>query len=199
MVRVNVYGRIDPDEHGYEVLAENKVSWNEPSGRIEVRFKDDVVFETTADPDGETYWSDEVEAFLEQHFLETGAWADLKPYIGQRIESLEIEDKRLTLRFEGGGSAVLRDRVGDCCERRYFSTDDDLSYFEGSRLLGAEVRYVEGTEPVEAGIRETAFLYVNTSKGVLNVNAYNEHNGYYAGLLVSAKGLEPLPRRTRSL
>lgn len=82
------------------------------------------------------------------------------------------------------------DNVQDCCEHwGYFMSNDNLQDFVGSELLSIELTDTalntikmdkEDLPPTgkywEGGIM---FVNLNTSVGVLQFVAYNEHNGYY--------------------
>ena len=67
----------------------------------------------------------------------------------------------------------------NCCEEYgIIVSNDDLSYYEGSNLI--DIKTIKEYNTM-SGCRETNTLFVNieTSKGVLQFNVYNTHNGYY--------------------
>lgn len=69
-----------------------------------------------------------------------------------------------------------------CCESfGFFMSEDDLSQFIGTELLGIEVvgdcLKPEKLEDVYDGA--CMFVNVKTSEGLLQFTAYNSHNGYY--------------------
>jgi hypothetical protein len=72
-----------------------------------------------------------------------------------------------------------------CCENfGYLSTNDDLKEFEGANLLSVEVvdealnnKKIEELEYLDAG--GAMFVNFKTDRGVLQLVAYNGHNGYY--------------------
>lgn len=70
-----------------------------------------------------------------------------------------------------------------CCEEfGYLMSEDDLQSFVGSEYIGTDV--VDQSFAVRealGGINIDAcmFVNINTSKGLLQFVAYNEHNGYY--------------------
>lgn len=86
----------------------------------------------------------------------------------------------LRIEFTDDTSIDVYDGGQDCCEHRYPTTDDDLTYYAGARLLGIEVRNVEVREE-DCYCREIAFLHVTTSLGVFVIETHNDHNGYYGG------------------
>lgn len=77
------------------------------------------------------------------------------------------------------------DNVQGCCEKwGYLSSEDDFGSFIGSELKNV---YVTDTkletivpkmeEDLDAG--SAMFINVETTKGLLQFAAYNEHSGYY--------------------
>jgi hypothetical protein len=72
-----------------------------------------------------------------------------------------------------------------CCESfGYLSTNDDLSEFEGANLLDISItdcalnnKKIEDLEYLDAG--GAMFVNFNTDKGMMQLVAYNSHNGFY--------------------
>lgn len=98
------------------------------------------------------------------------------------------EDGALCFEFDDNSGLLLFDCARSCCESRYMHTDDDLAPFVGATFLGVEIR--DGPVEVEddwGGTKETQFMDVKTSKGMFQVCTYNEHNGYYGGILIQAE------------
>lgn len=88
-----------------------------------------------------------------------------------------LNDKvSLELHFSNGTGLVLWDGGQQCCEHRYMETSDNLPSFEGAIFKGAEVWEHDNM----------AFLKIRTDKGVLTIDNYNKHNGYYAGFEINA-------------
>lgn len=114
--------------------------------------------------------------------LETG----IAPFIGAKLASVAFEDTcgygadTIRVAFADGRTLLLRDQP-QCCESRYFRTDDDLDYYKGSTLLSIEQK--EGPEEVvePRNVHETNFLHVHTSLGTFTICCHNEHNSYYGG------------------
>lgn len=75
------------------------------------------------------------------------------------------------------------DNGQSCCENwGYIISEDNLSQFVGADYYGVEavgqaLEHVEIKDVYEGGIM---FININTSEGVLQFVAYNEHNGYYS-------------------
>lgn len=79
---------------------------------------------------------------------------------------------------------LLIDNMQSCCENwGYFMSEDDLGSFIGSEVLNVSLTDTAlNTKKVdEIGIYEgdTMFVNIETSNGLLQFVAYNEHNGYY--------------------
>ncbi len=130
--------------------------------------------------------------------------------LGKKIKSIKLIPKEpvdrknpkkriqwkdeLLFRFEDGSKMRLFDEAQHCCENRFMSTDDELSYYIGAKLLDAEIRGVEADKwEIKTkygsgyGTNEIQFLAVKTSVGEFVLATHNEHNGYYGGFNVSAK------------
>lgn len=106
----------------------------------------------------------------------------LEPHIGQPLAGIELTEHILYLKIEGRPNRLaLHDNGQDCCEHRYMTTDDDLSYYVGSKLLSVHV--AEGPELTDGvdDCHDTQFLIVTTAKGAFTIVSHNEHNGYYGG------------------
>lgn len=102
---------------------------------------------------------------------------------GKEISSLEIKDNELLVGFSDGDKIKIFDNGQSCCENRYMSTDDDLNYYIGSKLLDGELAD-GGEKGDEYDVHEQQFLKITTSKGVFTIVNHNEHNGYYGGFSV---------------
>jgi len=75
------------------------------------------------------------------------------------------------------------DNGQSCCENwGYFMSEDDLSEFVGSNLIAVKVvdtalKKWDEIEDMYEG--DAMFVNIETSNGLLQFVAYNEHNGYY--------------------
>ena len=83
------------------------------------------------------------------------------------------------------------DNSSNCCEEwGYFSTNDDIQYFIGSKLIEISTTNSELDTKVFLDVckskghhldeGEMMFVNLTTSKGVLQFVVYNQHNGYYS-------------------
>jgi len=106
----------------------------------------------------------------------------LQTGIGKVITALSLRDNALHFTFSDGSRIRLYDAGQNCCEYRHMQTDDDLAFYVGAVLQGAEVR---GAPPQPGDEdHEIEFLMVMTSKGLFTMANHNEHNGYYGGFNV---------------
>lgn len=106
--------------------------------------------------------------------------------VGKVISHLVLKGDDLIFTFEDGERMKLSDDGQSCCELRYMRTDDDLSYFIGSKLQGSEV--VDAPDIQDGGeSHEVQFLHITTSKGTFTMSSHNEHNGYYGGFSIRAQ------------
>lgn len=113
--------------------------------------------------------------------------------------SLDAENDRLEIQFESGHTMTVWDEGDrDCGEYRYMSTSDDLQQFVGAALLGLEVRDVAdqvlSRDDDDCGpVLECQFLIVQTDRGNITFENYNEHSGYYGGFDLRGELSEPAP------
>lgn len=108
-----------------------------------------------------------------------------------KIEILtDLDPQRLELTFSDGSKLTLADWGQSCCESRYMSTDDDLSYYLGAKFLKVEI---ENGPDAETGYdcHNQQFMRIYTDRGVFVMVNHNEHNGYYGGFSVGASFLPP--------
>lgn len=74
---------------------------------------------------------------------------------------------------------------GQCCceDWGFFMTEDDLTDFVNADLISVEVvdtaLKVEKLKELRVEGCDTMFVNFNTTKGLLQFVAYNDHNGYY--------------------
>jgi len=101
-------------------------------------------------------------------------------------------DGALYIEVEGGVAIEVMDKARSCCESRYLECDDDLGDFIGGDLLDIEVSERPSTEDEDGhGVVECAFMVVRTSIGAFTVSSYNRHNGYYGGIFITVRSVEP--------
>lgn len=92
----------------------------------------------------------------------------------------------LRLTFETSIVMEIFDDGQLCCEGRWISTEDDVTQLVGAKLLAINV--VDGPfSDIDEDIKELAFVIIQTTRGQLVLNTYNEHNGYYGGFDVVTK------------
>ena len=97
-----------------------------------------------------------------------------RSYRNSQLEGLRID-------FTDNTAIILGDEGENCCESRYMTNDDDLSYYVGATLLKVEILGGTSTTDQYGEEHEIDFLHITTSKGVIVCETHNEHNGYYGG------------------
>lgn len=102
----------------------------------------------------------------------------------QPIEKIAVDatDSRLHIFFKDVGTLIVDDSQQSCCERRYMSTDDDLSSFVGARLVHIDLASARNDTGGDFTVHEQQFMKFRTTNGDFTVVTHNEHNGYYGGL-----------------
>lgn len=115
---------------------------------------------------------------------DTAAVKDLFEAVGKSIKHVRL-GQTIELVFEDDSALCFVDNGQQCCEERYFESDDDLTRMIGSWLMWADLREAEQ----EA---EVCFLDIQTSSGLFQFKAYNIHNGYYAGFGITCYRLDRL-------
>lgn len=107
--------------------------------------------------------------------------------VGKVIDSVVLGvDDALHFVFQDGSKMKLSDDEGICCERRYMTVDDDLSFCVGAVLMSVEVKdslYIDDDMIDDA--HEIQFVEVMTNRGCFSVVTHNEHNGYYGGFAIN--------------
>lgn len=131
---------------------------------------------------------DGIKVLLNDIFGEHEESRVIKDSIGKTIVALRLDedDDALHLEFSDGSKIVIFDDGQSCCESRYMRTDDDLTYFIGSKFTGTSLRDAPDRDE-DGGVHEVQFLIVHTDAGDFTMANHNEHNGYYGGFLLKAK------------
>jgi len=94
---------------------------------------------------------------------------------------LDKETNRFVISFKDCKAVEIFDGPPCCCEHRYMSCDDELSYFIGAEFLGIEFRGAKTGSEDTGCLTEYLFLDIQTSKGSFQLVNHNVHNGYYGG------------------
>lgn len=119
-------------------------------------------------------------------YNETKSSNALADSLNKKITALSLDVDVLRFVFEDGSKMNLFDGGHQCCETRYMTTDDKLSYFIGAKLLDVEVMPAEPIWSADEN-HEVAFLDVKTDKGTFQMATHNIHNGYYGGFDLRAE------------
>ena len=126
-----------------------------------------------------------------------------------RLESLKLSKGKTINNIQVAGGNIIKILFADkttltigncnmCCECRYFATDDDVDYYKGTILLDIQTRSTVYKNDIPCDVKccrlinedcdhagdgaEVQFLLITTNLGVITIQAYNKHNGYYAGI-----------------
>jgi len=109
----------------------------------------------------------------------------IEKFVNKTISNVYVNGE-LVFSFTDGTRLHVSDDGQSCCENRYMTTDDNLSYYSGAQFLGLEV--VDGGRiDSDYDCHDTQFLIVGTSKGSFTCVTHNEHNGYYGGFWIQAR------------
>lgn len=107
---------------------------------------------------------------------------ELDSLVGRTIFEMEIfstDKDRLMILFEDGAEVTILDIERFCCERRYLTTDSDLTDARGAKILKWDWREYDDEN---LGSCEEYFLFeLQTTKGNFEFHYHNEHNGHYCG------------------
>lgn len=110
---------------------------------------------------------------------------NLDKFLGKTISSVSLTDNKVKFIFTDNTIMLLCDTDQQCCENRYFTTDDDLSEYSDSVLYNVIIKdciYKNEYYPEEDNSnRDVQFLEVITNHGSITFASHNEHNGYYSG------------------
>jgi hypothetical protein len=104
---------------------------------------------------------------------------DLKPTIIQSIETFEDpgrwmgykiimsdSDKNITFKIEN---------LGNCCEKWGMYTKNNLTEFIGAQYYSVSI----GKPIIADDMMSIIKIKINTDKGRITLQLYNQHNGYY--------------------
>lgn len=102
-------------------------------------------------------------------------------YYGRKITAAKMDQEanRFLMTFADGVKIAVWDDNQLCCEKRYMSTDDDLSFLVGKTLKSISVKYAE--IPEEHNVHDVAFVEVTVDDGSVTFVNHNEHTGCYGG------------------
>lgn len=124
---------------------------------------------------------------------------NFKKIKGKVIETLTLSNDVILIKLEDekwekGETFWIWDDGQECCEYRFITTDDDLSFFSGSTLLDIHLKQAPdgpSRDDQDHAVHEIQFLELKTSKGVCTFETHDEHNGAYGGFTVRISRSEP--------
>lgn len=97
----------------------------------------------------------------------------------KEIDHIVVDENHVSILFKDL-ELVIVDNGQSCCELRYMSTDDDVTYHNKSLFMGIALGSVEEVGG-DGEVHDIQFLDIYTTLGVISVASHNEHNGYYGG------------------
>lgn len=100
----------------------------------------------------------------------------MKRFLGQTITSLAISTDGEDVLLGINNEVHTLYMSNHCCERRWFHSDDDLNRLVGKKLNRIEVRGIKVGYPADEAV-----LIIEAGMESVNIVAYNEHDGNYAG------------------
>lgn len=113
---------------------------------------------------------------------------DIEAAIGKQITGLEVDEDACVISLASGERLRIWDDGQDCCERRYITCDDNVSGFDGARLVAIEARDVGPEQPPgDDAAHDVVFVVIETDRGAVTLCTHNEHNGYYGGFHLRAQ------------
>ncbi len=113
---------------------------------------------------------------------------DLSEIIGKTIQSIELADDVINVKFDGDKTLELYDSGQSCCESRWITSDADLPYYSGAKFLSMEIREGPDMSGEDSyGEHEAQFLVLITDKGNVDFVTHNEHNGWYGGFSITGR------------
>jgi hypothetical protein len=117
--------------------------------------------------------------------------------LNKRIKSInlhkKLEENFIEIRLNNNKIFTVKDNRQMCCEERYITTDDDLSYFTSTTIIDIDLSEVNSSNDDDTGHNhDIKFLRISTDKGVIVFESHNKHNGAYGGFnicIVESMGL----------
>jgi hypothetical protein len=102
-------------------------------------------------------------------------------FIGKTIALAKLEDNALLIEFSDGEAIEIFDDGQSCCETRYMSTDDDVSWLVGKKWREASIKSAPNIAEEGCDEHEVRFLEIMTEDGCVTFANHNIHNGCYGG------------------
>jgi hypothetical protein len=105
-----------------------------------------------------------------------------KPVIIEHIDTIDIPGGRLGYHFQMSNKSknitVTISNGQNCCEEYGVHTISDMNSFIGATYNFVDIKNVadyKGSDEVSQDLK----IYIHTDRGVIYIQFYNSHNGYY--------------------
>jgi hypothetical protein len=111
---------------------------------------------------------------------------DPSKYYGKKIILVEpkIQEKKgyielytLEITFDCGTKIVILDSGQECCEKRYISTDDDVSEMVNQTLKSIKVKNYTTSTDKDDKTHEIVFIEIQGNKSSIILRTHNENYG----------------------
>lgn len=106
---------------------------------------------------------------------------NISPCVGLVIEEMTFFNSTMYIVFATQKLSITNDDP-NCCANKYLVCDDDLEFAKGATFTGIVRKTALDQCNDDGGVHEISFADIVTSKGVVQLAAHNEHNGYYGGI-----------------
>lgn len=121
--------------------------------------------------------------------------SEIEKYINKKIKLAEFVNDEIIITFDDDVKIKIIDDGQSCCESRYMTTDDDVSWLNDKIFRGIEIKDAQYVDNDNYNVHEIQFLELKTTDGSITFASHNEHNGYYGGFYIKIKVVEDLQKK----
>lgn len=112
-------------------------------------------------------------------------YGDYEQHLGKEITKAVFDSEFIILHFSDGTGIKISDTAHGCCERRYFTADDNIEDLVGNTLTSIQaLKYI--TKSFDE-THEICFLEIRAESEIFAIASHNEHNGYYGGMSITVE------------
>jgi len=121
--------------------------------------------------------------------------SEIEKYINKKIKLAEFVNDEIIITFDDDVKIKIIDDGQSCCESRYMTTDDDVSWLNGKIFTGIEIKDAPDIDNNDYNVHEIQFLEINTNEGSVTFATHNKHNGNYGGFNIKIKAAVNLQKK----